>query len=222
MAKISERKPKNISGGYERIFGISELGMLMSKVQSAVIASGNELEKIIQSKCRTLETFGTLKDFLEIDPMPSGVFLATKSEVNRCKYLDVNGKGPDFIIFKDQHCHIVELKDGHVFDTKKVFGERETLLSFIERNQYKLHYPISMYFCAFNQKDRDVVWNGFKRSIAYEEAMTGRELCNLLEIDYDEIVGQRLSDTGDNTEYFIQELLKIPEVKSIIKNILQI
>ena len=222
MAKIRERKPKNISGGYERIFGISELGVLMSKVQSAVIASGNELEKIIRSKCRTVETFGTLKDFLAIYPMPSGVFLATKSEVNRCKYLSINGKSPDFIIFKDLHCHIVELKDGRVFDTKKVFGERETLQSFVERNQYKLRYPISMYFCAFNQEDRDVVWNEFKRYIAYEEAMTGRELCDLLEIDYDEIVGQRLSDTTDNTEYFIQELLKISEVNSIIKKILRI
>lgn len=222
MAKIRERKPRNISGGYERIFGIPELGMLMSKVQSAVIASGNELEKIIQGKCRTVETFGTLKDFLDIDPMPSGVFLATKPEINRCKYLDINGKNPDFIIFKNQHCHIVELKDGHVFDTKKVFGERETLQSFVERNQEKLRYPISMYFCAFNQEDRMVVWNGFKRYIAYEEVMTGREFCDLLEIDYDQIVNQRLSDTKDNTEYFIRELLEIPAVSEKIKDIFNI
>ena len=53
MAKIRERTPKNVSGGYERIFGIPELGMLMSKVQSAVISSGNELEKLIQDRGRS-------------------------------------------------------------------------------------------------------------------------------------------------------------------------
>jgi len=45
MAKIRERNPKNVSGGYQRIFGVTELGFLMSKVHSAGIASGKELEK---------------------------------------------------------------------------------------------------------------------------------------------------------------------------------
>ena len=189
----------------------------MSKVQSAVISSGNELEKMIQERVEAIED---LDDFLSKDVMPEGVFLATKQEIKRCSHLYINDKNPDFIIFKrqgiDQHCHIVELKDGHVFDTKKVLGEVETLHRFVERNASTLRHSISTHFCAFNQEDRQAVWDGFKRGIAFEEAMTGREFCELLEIDYDEIVSERLQDTEDNTLYFVQELLRIPEIKSLI------
>ena len=55
--------------------------------------------------------------------------------------------------------------------------------------------------------------------IDWDEAMTGREFCNLLEIDYDEIVNERLQDTEDNTLYFVQELLSIPEIRSLISEV---
>ena len=220
MAKIRYRTPKNVSGGYERIFGIPELGTLMSKVQSAVISSGNELEKLIQDRVEAIED---LDDFLSRDTMPEGIFLATKKEIKRCSHLYINDKNPHSIIFKrqgDQHrCHIIELKDGHVFDTKKVLGEVETLHRFVERNAETLRHSISTHFCAFNQEDRQAVWDGFKRGIDWDEAITGREFCNLLEIDYDEIVNERLQDTEDNTLYFVQELLSIPEIRSLISDV---
>lgn len=46
MAKIRDSNPKDVSGGYDRIWGNRLMGLLMSKVQSAVICSGKELEKI--------------------------------------------------------------------------------------------------------------------------------------------------------------------------------
>lgn len=74
------------------------------------------------------------------------------------------------------------------------------------------------HFCAFNQDDRQAIWNGFKRRISLEEAMTGREFCDLLEIDYDAIVEARRADGEDNRQYFVEELTKItPVLKLMVK-----
>ncbi|MCY4209017.1 MAG: hypothetical protein OXD29_13875 [Roseovarius sp.] len=43
--------------------------------------------------------------------------------------------------------------------------------------------------------------------------MTGREFCELLEIDYNEIVEMRKSDQNDNMNYFMEELTKIKEIE---------
>lgn len=221
MAKIRERIPKETSGGYDRLFGNEALGELMSKVQGAVISAGSELERLITEK---VETIDDLDAFLREDIMPDGVFLAQKKKIKVCTELDSQGSEPDFMIFKrrkdHQHCHIVELKDGHVFDTKKADSEREALHGFAERNAGRLPYRVSTHFCAFNQDDREVIWKGFKQRIDIEEAMTGREFCDLLEINYDEIVEVRKPDAEDNIRYFLEELLRIPETKSIIEDIL--
>ncbi len=48
--------------------------------------------------------------------------------------------------------------------------------------------------------------------------MTGREFCKLLEIDYDDIVANRKKeDASKNFLYFIQELLKIDEVREVMR-----
>ena len=217
MAKIEDSRPKGTSRGYHRLFGNEELGDLMSKVQSAVIRSGNELEELIKER---ITPIGDLNVFLGRDTLPEGIFLATKKEIKRCTELYINNKNPDFIIFKhrdgNQHCYIVELKDGHVFDTKKVLGERETLYRFAERNTENLKHSISVHFCSFNQENPTVIWDGFKRGIPIEEVMTGREFCELLEIDYDEIIEERLQYIEGNMWYFVQSLLDISEVREII------
>ena len=53
MALISKAKGRGedeTPSGYERLFGNRQLGMLMSRVQSAVISTGNELESMIASE----------------------------------------------------------------------------------------------------------------------------------------------------------------------------
>ncbi len=221
MAKIRGRIPKESSGGYARIFGNEALGELMSKVQGTVISAGSELEKLITER---IETIDDLDAFLRKDIMSEGVLLAQKRKIKKCTELNSQGSEPDFMIFKrregHQHCHLVELKDGHVFDTKKVDGEREALHGFAKRNAGRLPYRVSTHFCAFNQDDPEVIWKGFKQRIDIKEAMTGREFCELLEIDYDEIVEVRKPDAEDNIRYFLEELLRIPETNSIIEDIL--
>ena len=43
--------------------------------------------------------------------------------------------------------------------------------------------------------------------------MTGREFCELLEIDYDEIVEARREHEKQNVEYFLSELIKMDVVR---------
>ena len=221
MAKIRGRTPKESSGGYTRVFDNEALGELMSKVHGTSISAGSELERLITER---VETIDDLDAFLRKDIMPDGVLLGKKKKIKKCIELNAQGSEPDFMIFKrregHQRCHIVELKDGHIFDTKKADSEREALHNFAKRNAGRLPYRVSTHFCAFNQDDPEVIWKGFKQRIDIKEAMTGREFCDLLEINYDEIVEIRKQDAEDNIRYFLEELLCISETKSIIEDIL--
>lgn len=222
MARLRDAKPKNPSGSYERLFDNAALGELASKVQSAVISSGTELEAMI---AQLVPNIPDMDAFLEQEIMPEGVLLARKRQIKRSQTLDFVGSEPDFMVFKRregvQTCHIVELKDGHVFDTKKASAERQAMHGFIERNAQHIQYRFQAHFCAFNQNDRQAIYNGFKRRITLEEAMTGREFCNLVEIDYDDIVEWRRRDGADNVEFFIDELLTIEPVRQRLLQLLR-
>ena len=50
--------------------------------------------------------------------------------------------------------------------------------------------------------------------------MTGREFCELLEIDYEKIVNERKRDQPNNVQYFLSELVKIKQVREILKTLL--
>ena len=213
MAKIADRVTKDSSGGYERVFGNAEIGALMSKVHGTVISAGSELEKIIKSK---VPLIGNLDEFLEQEIMPDGVLLASKQQIKECKTIDTCDAEPDFLIFKrrqgKQNCYVVELKDGHAFDTKKSRSERGTLHNFTQRNAQHIQYRFRVYVCCFNQESRENIYSGFKQKISREEILTGREFCELLEINYDEIVEARTSDQQDNLLYFLNELARIPVI----------
>ena len=221
MARLRNANPKNTSGSYERIFGNAALGKLASKVQSTAISSGIELERTIADLVPNIED---LDAFLEQEIMPEGVFLVRKAQIKRSNTLDFPGSEPDFMVFKRrgsvQTCHIIELKDGHRFDTKKAGAEHDAIHGFIERNAQHIQYRFQAHFCAFNQENREAIWDGLKRRIALDEAMTGRELCELLEIDYDAIVAARRADGPDNVEFFLSELVGIGPVRQRLQELL--
>ena len=80
----------------------------------------------------------------------------------------------------------------------------------------KLQFTTSIHVCSFNQSDKDKIVVGFKKKITRDMAMTGKELCDLLDIDYKEILGLRIGKQGKNFDYFISQLLEIPEAKEVI------
>lgn len=219
MARLQHAKGRTDgNSGYVRLFGDVQLGQLISRVQATVISAGRELEKIIQDSVRPIDD---LDQFLEVQIMSDGVFLAHKSDLKRSQILQTADAEPDFVIFKrrnnEQRCHVIELKDGDAFDTKKSAGERSSIHSFVEKNAQHLQFKVDVHVVAFNQDSRRAIYDGFKRKISLQECMTGREFCELLEIDYDEIVARRQRDAQENFEYFMAELLKIDAVRNYIQ-----
>ena len=222
MARIEDAKVRETSGGYDRLFGNRLLGRLFSKVHSTVISSGVELEKLILARIKQIEN---LDEFVDNDIMPDGVFIASKREIKKSNKIQFSGSEPDFMIFKRrqgrQHCHIVELKDGHTFDTKKARAEHSSVHAFIAKNAQYLPFVVSSHFCAFNQDDKQAILRGFKGKINIQECMTGREFCSLLELDYDEIIALRKEHQEANLLFFVRELLKIDKVKLTIEKLLR-
>lgn len=169
---------------------------------------------MIQNRLRQIED---LDDFLEIEIMPKVVFMATKLQIKKCDTLDSSEAEPDFLIFKKrenkQSCYVIELKDGHQFDTKKASAERRMLHAFTQQNAHRIHYTVQPYICCFNQDSKKTIVEGPKNKINISEVLTGREFCNLLELDYDEIVKSRGKDQERNLIYFLRELAKIGSVR---------
>ena len=221
MARIEGRKGRK-KGGYERLFGDEDVGHLISRVQGAVISSGTELERIIKREVKPIEN---LDAFLEQEIMPEGVFLASKSQLKESKILDFSGSEPDFVVFRRrdgrQRCHIVELKDGDNFDTKKAAAEHRSVHEYISQNAQHLNYKMSAHICFFNSLSRDEVVKGLKGKISVEEALTGREFCAMLEIDYEMIVEERKNDQRPNFEYFVRELSRIESVRELFQHYLE-
>lgn len=220
--RLARRKDGRDDGGYTRLFGDAKLGALISRTHGACISSGIMLEKSILEHAKSNAfLIEDLDEFLRPDLLCEGVFLASKRAIKRSKIIDSPKSEPDFVIFERrglrQHCYVVELKDGDAFDTKKSSGERGTIHGFVNRLAPHVRYTVSVHFCCFNQDDKDAIVNGLKRRITHEEAMTGKEFCALLGIDYEDFVQRRRENQSERFQDFIQCLLDIPSVRAEIE-----
>ena len=214
MAKIRDaqgRREDQSPSGYSRLFGNIELGNLMSRVQGAVISAGTELERLILERCQRIPDFD---DFVtDLDNRSPGIFVATKNQIKRSEIVESKFE-PDLMAFDLERriCHVIEVKDGDQFDTKKSEGERITLHAFVDDVASVLPFSFKIFMCSFNAPSRDAIYQGLKHKFELEELMTGRELCDLLGIDFDELCETRKSDQEDNIDYFIEQLKSIPDI----------
>lgn len=220
MAKISDSKGRpDENSGYARLFGNQQLGQLMSRVQAAVIRTGNELEHLIEK-----ETPDHLKAQLA-DILAEKISSPTIQVVFQAKMPPINqhrGEKADIVVLDhaNKKAMVVELKDGDTFDTKKSSGELESMTVFGNWLADETGYPTTFFFCSFNQADKQAIVNGAKGRFDISHAMTGRELCDLLSIDYDILREKRQKEQPDNLRYFVSELLRISEVCKIITELL--
>jgi hypothetical protein len=104
------------------------------------------------------------------------------------------------------------LKDGDTFDTKKASGERESLHKFMTAIAPYIQFSTSIHFCCFHRNTKAQVVDGFKRKINENEAMTGREFCDLLGIDHDAMITKRKEHQKRIFDCFMDTLLEIPAV----------
>ena len=214
MAKIRDakgRRENQSPSGYTRLFGNIALGNLLSKVQAAVISSGNELERLILERCKKISDFDNF--VTDLDNRSPGIFVATKKQIKKSKKVETRFE-PDLLAFDLVHriCYVIEVKDGDQFDTKKSEGERNTLHSFRSDVASVLPFSFKIYMCSFNAPSKEAIYHGLKHKFPLDELMTGKELCDLLGIDYDEILDIRKQDQEDNIDYFVESLKNIPEI----------
>lgn len=218
MAKFSDAKGRRDgNSGYGRAFGNKALGQVLSRAQATVISTGNELEKLVSEKITKIKD---IDEFLDRGTIDNDVYIASKRSVKKSQKLKSPSQEPDFLIFRHsegtKHCYAVELKDGDTFDTKKAEGEYLNLVGFVQTVSQNLPYVVSFYFVAFNQEDKNAIYEGFKKKVPLDKCLTGREFCELLEIDYDQIVAERGKDAQQNFQDFLTALLEIEEVRDFI------
>ena len=213
------RGRKDGSSGYTRVLGNDELGQLISRIQSTVISNGTELERIIVSMTKTINSLEEFIDNVTEGVQPEGVYLCQKKVLKKSMY-SIHGIEPDLLIFtvdRKRVCKVIELKDGDNFDTKKSQSEREHLEQFSLQFGAKIPFATEFYICCFNQPDKEIIKEGFKNKFEPEHIMNGQELCDVLKISYDDIIRGRKHDMEDNINYFIDELLKIDDVRNRIE-----
>lgn len=216
IEKRQGRRDNQSPSGYTRLFGISALGNLISKVHATSISAGTELEKLIWERCEN--RIEDLDEFLEktLHSEEDKTFVATKKQVKKSKKIHSKYE-PDFLAFNPYNriCYIVEVKDGDTFDTKKSSGEHKTLHDFTNDISRELSYSTEIYLCGFNAT-KDELYVGLKGKFSKDELLTGKELADIFKFNYDEIIKLRTAEQQSNLEYFIKQLLNIPAIKNMI------
>src|SRR5690349_17394365 len=100
--KIEKTKPGRKDGGYTRLFGNIELGALISRIQSASISSGIELEKLILEKSnlflvKSVEEMESL--LLNGEKFGNKTYLIPKKLVKKSEIFKSEHE-PDFLLLK--------------------------------------------------------------------------------------------------------------------------
>lgn len=216
--KIRDAKVKTNSGGYERLFNDKDLGLIFSKVQATVISNGSELERILLKKCQLVVDLNDFIDKAEVGEISNSVWVCTKRVLKNSKY-KLDHHEPDLLIFvvqKRRVCKIIELKDGDSFDTKKSLSEYQSLKQFAEHIGPKIPFTVEFYICCFNQLDKQKIIDGFKNKFEIEHVMTGKELCDVLSIDYQELINIRKQDAIDNLDELATLISNHPKLCDLI------
>ena len=98
-------------------------------------------------------------------------------------------------------------RDDDEFDTKSSAKEQANLREFLSMNAAPSQYYRSYcQICGFNAETKSEIQQGCKWKIDIDEAMTGREFCELVGVDYDRIVNIRANYRQANFDQFINRL----------------
>ncbi len=222
MVKLRESQGKS-GESFARIFGNERMAVLFSKLQSAIIRSGFELETMLEGAVSP-EIITTLDDLAEIAydagnrPPVQVVFKPARPDPeNPRKSIEA-----DLLIVDNTQrlFMLVEVKEGYVFDTKKADGELASLKNITSWLAQEFAYRAQYFLCSFNQEDKEEIVQGSKKRFSANHVLTGRELCIIIGVDYDELCEKRAKDQQENRQYFLSGLLAIPEVREEIIELL--
>jgi hypothetical protein len=97
IEKAKGRREGQSPSGYTRLFGIPELGDLMSRIQATVISAGNELENLIWERVTRIDD---LDSFLTktLNSGEDEIYVARKKQIKDSKIISSTYE-PDFVAF---------------------------------------------------------------------------------------------------------------------------
>lgn len=194
MSKIINAKWRiDWNSWYMRVIGSEELWRLLSRVQSTIISNWTELERMITERSNLIKDIDFFIEQATIWEIENGIYLCLKKNFKKSKKYTESVKWiePDMLIFiieSHRICKVIELKDWDNFDTKKSLWEKEHLEKFATLFWAKIPFVTEYYICSFHQNNKEKIFQGFKKVFSYEHILTWRELCNILGIDYNEII----------------------------------
>ena len=86
IEKAKGRREGQSPSGYTRLFGIRELGNLMSRIQATVISAGNELENLIWERVTKIDD---LDSFLTktLNSGEDEIYVARKKQIKDLKII---------------------------------------------------------------------------------------------------------------------------------------
>lgn len=209
MPKISDSKGRSDeNSGYARLFGNQQLGQLMSRVQATVIRTGNELENFLEKETPNWIKTDFASALYGMLPLPD---IQVVFQAKMPPFGEDRGEKADIVVIEHakKNAFVVELKD----------GELKIMTRFASWLAEKTGYITNFYFCSFNQSNKQAIIAGAKGRFDASHAVTGRELCNILSIDYDTLRAKRQQEQPENLRYFINELLRIEEIRKLIKEL---
>lgn len=221
MALIQDTIKERVDGGYTRLFGIPELGGLISKFHATSIRAGNELEKLLVDKHTDLMTEAELDEFVKgrLQPCRRRYLIYGKVLKDGLNNFLGTSIQPDYVILivVDNLCYVIELKDGDTFDTKKAEGEILHLRTYAKfLSDAFPNLTVLVKICSFNASSKASIVSGLKNRINETEAMTGRDFCELIGISYTSIVERRKIEAKANLKYFVSRLLDIPDIRAAL------
>jgi len=219
MGLIKDRKTKDqeeiLDSGYYGVFGDEELASLCTKVHGTTIVNGNELEKFIFAEIK-IKKFSkkTYIECLEIinDNIGTPIYF-DKVKISKDDFLKYSVKmtgkkntNIDCIYYDGTTVYILELKDGASLDTKKSAKEVDDLgvtASIFTNEELDNEFGLVLWRCS------DLKNSSIKTNRTDYLLKTGRDLSEMLGIDFYKIQKIRAKDQKDNVEFFITEMKKI-------------
>ena len=201
-----EPKGNILDSGYYRATGDVKIADLLRKVQSTVIATGNELEGfLVKYSSHPNTSSGEKLD--NFDLAQTSAFVVQMA----LRGVDEKGKNInlDAFLCTPDKVHIFEFKDGMNFDTKKSVGEVSSLnkaAAFV-RQKDPLGREVVPKIVLWNCKD--VSEASFKCKEGVPMLMTGEEFAELVPVDREAIDKKRKEDQQRNLQYIYRQMENI-------------
>ena len=197
------------------------IGNFLTSNHSTKIKAGNNLEKDISLDIKEYSKFNFYKGINITEPtinkpcvISSCKFSKTDYEKHGLVCKNTKCNEVDFVILTDTSTHIVELKNGCNFDTKKSKGEVQSLEATKKLSEFMGFTQVKCYICCFDAKEKsDII---IKTDMGNVKKIVYNELTELWGINGDEsrnrintIHRQRATENLKKLDEFISSYLSM-------------